>query len=202
MKLTPLTTRPAATSRQGMMRLARPMDDRCEFFARGGRIRPALFALLPLLALGGLECSLEIEGTLVERAPGNGAEDAFAFEARELLDVLQAVDSAAGDHRDPELARQPGGGFDVDAGEHAVATDISVDQRFDAVVLEFFGQIDHVVPGHLRPAVGRHLTLSRIEPDNDVSGKRAARVVQKTRILHRGGADDDVRNTVIEIALD
>src|SRR5437588_76549 len=202
MKLTPLTTRPAATSRQGMMRLARPMDERCEFFARGGRIRPALFALLPLFALGGLERSLEIEGALVERASGNGAEDAFAFEARELLDVLQAVDSAAGDHRDPELARQLGGSFDIDAGEHAVASDIGVDQRFDAVVLELFGQIDHVVPGHLRPAVRRHLAFTRIESDDDVPGKCIARVVQKTRILHRGSADDHERDAVVEIALD
>src|SRR3984893_3603953 len=159
-------------------------------------------ALLPLLALGGLECSLEIEGTLVERAPGNCAEDAFAFEARELLDVLQAVDSAAGDHRDPELARQLGGSFNIEAGEHSVASDISVDQRFDAVVLEFFGQIDDVVPGHLRPAVRRHLAFTRIEPDDDVAGKGIARVVQKARILHRGSADDHERDAVVEIALD
>src|SRR3984893_9691061 len=171
----------------------------CSHAAAG---RPTLFALLALLALGGLECSLEIEGTLVERAPGNGAEDAFAFEARELFDVLQAVDSAAGDHRDPELARQLGSGFDVDAGEHSVASDISVDQRFDAVVLEFFGQIDHVVPGHLRPAVRRHLAFTRIEPDDDVPGKCITRVVQEARILHCGSADYHERDAVVEIALD
>src|SRR3984893_3626269 len=159
-------------------------------------------ALLPLLALGGFERSLEIEGTLVERAPGNGAEDAFAFEAREFFDVLQAVDSAAGDHRDRELARQLGGGFDVDAGEHSVASDISVDQCFDAVVLEFFGQIDHVVPGHLRPAVRRHLAFTRIEPDDDVPGKCITRVVQEARILHCGSADYHERDAVVEIALD
>src|SRR5256886_6556840 len=160
--------------------------------AAAGYVRRYLpyFPYMPLFAVGGLERSLEIERALVERAPGNSAEDAFAFEARELLDVLQAVDSAAGDHRDPELARQLGGSFDIDAGEHAVASDISVDQRFDAVVLEFFGQIDHVVSGHFRPAVRRHLAFTRIEPDDDVPGKCIARVVQKTRILHCGGADD------------
>ena len=45
---------------------------------------------------------------------------------------------------------------------------------FDAVVLELLREIDDVVPGHLRPAVGRDLAVARVEPDDDVAGKRVA----------------------------
>ena len=101
-----------------------------------------------------------------------------------------------------QLAREPHGGLDVDAGEHAVAADVGVDDRLDAVVLELLGEVDDVVAGHLRPAVGGDLAVARVEADDDVPRKRVAGVVQEARVLHRGGADDDVGDAVVEIALD
>ena len=86
--------------------------------------------------------------------------------------------------------------------QHAVAADVGVDDRLDAVVLEFLGQIDDVVAGHLRPAVGRDLAFARVEADDDVAGERRAGIVQEAGVLHRGGADDDVADAVVEIALD
>ena len=92
--------------------------------------------------------------------------------------------------------------LDVDAGQHAVAADVGVDDRLDAVVLELLREVDDVVAGHLRPAVGRDLAVARVETDDDVAGKRIAGVVQEPGILHGGGADDHVADAVVEIALD
>ena len=80
--------------------------------------------------------------------------------------------------------------LDVDAGQHAVAADVGVDDRLDAVVLELLREVDDVVAGHLRPAVGGDLAVARVEADDDVAGKRVAGVVQEAGVLHRRGADD------------
>src|SRR2546430_3060437 len=217
-KFTPLTTRPFATSRQGMMRLARPMaycraefiPPRCKAW-RSGRRNSALRLRRmgrpsrmnsALLALCRLERRLEIERAFVERAAGDRTGDAFALVAGELLDVLQAVDAAAGDDGNLQLAGELDGGLDVDAGQHAVAADVGVDDRFDAVILELLGQIENVVTAHLGPAVGRNLAFARVQADDDVSRERVAGVVQESGILHRRGPDDHVGNAVVEIALD
>src|SRR5437660_1192397 len=100
------------------------------------------------------------------------------------------------------LAGELAGGLDVDAGQHAVAADVGVDDRFDAVILELLGQIENVVTAHLGPAVGRNLAFARVQADDDVSRERVAGVVQESGILHRRGPDDHVGNAVVEIALD
>ncbi len=111
-------------------------------------------------------------------------------------------EAAGGDHRDLELAGEPHRRLDVDAREHAVAADVGVDDRLDAVVLELLREVDDVVAGHLRPAVGRDLAVARVEPDDDVAGKRGAGVVQEPGVLDGGGADDHVGDAVVEVALD
>ena len=110
--------------------------------------------------------------------------------------------AARGDHRGLDLARQPHGRLDVDSGEHAVAADVGVDDALDAVVLELAREVDDVVAGHLRPAVGGHLAVAGVEADDDVPRKRRAGVVQEAGILHRRGADDHVADAVVEVALD
>src|SRR5258706_8463243 len=152
------------------MRLPRPMvcrrrGTRCSA-TRSGRSWASRFALSPgyvLLPFRSLERRLEVERAVVERAAGDGSADAFALVAGELLDVLQAVDTAAGDHRNLQLPGELDSGLDVDAGEHAVPADVGVDDRLDAVVLVLFRQIDDVVPGELRPAVRGDFPLSRVE---------------------------------------
>src|SRR5262249_24209818 len=129
-KLIPFTTRPPATSRQGMMRLARPMVQSGESWravgensfaptdrrprrrsgierlrakgvrGAGGRWCVRINSDLRLAALGRLQGRLEVERAVVEGAAGDGSADAFAFVAGQLLDVLETVDPAARDHRD------------------------------------------------------------------------------------------------------
>src|SRR3954447_17171741 len=81
-KLTPLTTRPSLTSRQGITRTlnmaillrrgARVSDQR----QRGGRIEPAV----------------------IERAAGYGAGELFGARLQQRLDVLDGCKTAGGDH--------------------------------------------------------------------------------------------------------
>jgi hypothetical protein len=52
------------------------------------------------------------------------------------------------------------------------------------------------------PAVRGDLAVLRVQPDDDVASERAARVLQEAWILHRRSADDDVRQAVVQIALD
>jgi hypothetical protein len=84
-------------------------------------------------------------------------------------DVVDRCDAAARDHGNLEFARELDCRLDIDAGQHAVAADVGVDDRFDAVVLELFREIHDVVTGHLRPAVRRDLAFAGIEPDDDMA---------------------------------
>ena len=99
-------------------------------------------------------------------------------------------------------ARQLDRGLHVEAGQHTVAPDVGVNDRFDTVVLEFLRQIEHVVSGHLRPAVHRDLALPGIQRDHHMARERVAGVVEKAGRLDRRGADDDVADAIVEIALD
>ncbi len=100
------------------------------------------------------------------------------------------------------MPSQLGGRFYVDAGHHAVASDVGIDNRFETVVLEFQCKIGHVVPGHLAPAVGRDLAALGVERDDHVPAKCAASVVQKAGVLDRGGTDHDEADAVVDVALD
>ena len=91
--------------------------------------------------------------------------------------------------------RQRHGGGDVDAGEHAVAANVGVDDGLDAVVFKLLAQVDHVVAGELAPAVGGDFALFGVQADDDVATKRSAGVLQKAGVFNRGGADDDVAQT-------
>src|SRR5512139_1986995 len=120
-KRTPLTTRPASTSRQGMMRLA-------SMQIPSGSAAAQLVE--QTLARG------EVERALVDRAPGDGADDVGLARRAERTDVVEVGDATRCDHRDVDRGRQATRRLDVDAGEHAVAADVRVDDRLHAVALE------------------------------------------------------------------
>jgi hypothetical protein len=85
--------------------------------------------------------------------------------------------------------------------EHAVAANVGVNDGFDAVVLKLLAQVDHVVAGQLAPAVGGHFAVLASRPDDDVAAKRGAGILQKTGVLDRCRADDDVAQAGVEVAL-
>src|SRR5712691_3422252 len=203
----PLTTRPRSTSRQGMTRLASMVQDRGSGkitasrgkFPRSSVLRLSL-ALPQFVRLGlGL---LEVECALIDRATGNDTVDAFGFDFAQGLDVLDAREAAARDHRNAQSPRELQRRLDVHSGQHAVAADVGVDDRFDAIVLEFLREVHHVVTGHLGPALDGDFAVLGVERDDDVPGKSRARVLQEAWIFYRRRPDDDVADPEIEIVLD
>src|SRR5256714_3211465 len=184
MKLTPLTTRPPVTSRQGMMRLA--------------SMCPALAGQL----VGALLRGGEVEVARADGAAADDALDALALDGAQLFDVDEVPQAARGDDRDGERLGEADGRVDVDAREHPVAADVGVDDAFDAVVLELLRQVDDLVSGELAPAVGGDLAVLGIQADDDVAAEGAARVLEEAGALDRRGADDDEAQAVIQVALD
>src|SRR5882672_11168531 len=184
MNLMPLTTRPRSTSRQGMMRLASMVQDRGSGRSnrsRGNvlprssvlRFQPLALPQLVRLGLG----FLEVERALIDRATGNDAVDAFGFDFAQRLDVLDAGQAAARDHRNAQFSRELQRRIDVHSGEHAVAADTGVNDRLDAVVLEFLREVYHVVTGHLGPSLDGDFTVLGVERHDDVPRKSRARVL-------------------------
>src|SRR5438132_502666 len=102
----PFTTRPPCTSRQGMMRLARPTS------ALAGR---------HLQRLG------EVELAFVDRAPRDAARDALAFHVAEPAHVVERREAAARDDGHRERSCETHGRLDVYPGHHPVASDVGVD---------------------------------------------------------------------------
>ena len=97
--------------------------------------------------------------------------------------------------------RQRHGGGDVDAAEHAVAAYVGVDDGLDAVVFKLLAQVDHVVAGELAPAVGGDFAFFGVQADDDMAAKGGAGVLQKAGVLDGGGANDDVAQAGIKVAL-
>src|SRR5690242_16323075 len=155
--LTPFTTRPAWTSRQGMIRLA---SIACGELHRGG----------------------EIELALVDGPSRDAAGDALALDRHERPHVVEAREAAARDHGHDQGLGEPHGRLDVHAGQHAVAPDVGVDHALDAVVLEAPGEVHDVMAGELGPSVGGDLPVLRIQAHDDVPGKRVAGLVEEPGI--------------------
>src|SRR6266404_5438109 len=110
-KLTPLTTLPSLTSRQGITRTLNMrkllghsacVADQCQC---GGGIEPAV----------------------IERATGNGAGELFGARLQQRLDVLNGCKTARGDDGDRDALGQCNRGIEVEALQQAVARDIGED---------------------------------------------------------------------------
>src|SRR6218665_3990161 len=170
--------------------------------SRASRREPARRGSEPAELVGACLGRGEVEIAGVDRAAADDAFDAFALDGAQRLDVGYVRQAAGGDHGDRQRTRQLDGGVDVDAGQHAVAADVGVDDALAAVVLELLGQVDDLVAGQLAPAVGGDLAVLGVEADEDVAAEGGRRILQEAGVLDRGGADDDVAEAVVEIALD
>src|SRR5690606_17120751 len=147
-KLMPLTTRPAVTSRHGIMRQAR--SERTE-------------SVIGVDLVGQILGFGEVERALIEAATQNGAFDAFLLDFAQRADVVEVGDAARGDDRNADMACQGNRGFDIDAREHAVAANVGIDDGFAAVVFELASQVEHAVACELAPAIGSDFAVAGIE---------------------------------------
>src|SRR3954470_949991 len=184
-KLTPFTTRPAVTSRQGITRLA------------SGTL--SLLDRLVGRSLG----FFQVELAFVERAAGDGADHAFGHELlADRLNILDPVQTPGSNDWRLDRLREFERGLDVDAVHHAVAADVGIDERLHPVFLKLLREVHNVVAGELRPSFHRHLAFLRIQAGNDVPGEGIAGIGEKAWIFHRRRADDDEAHAGVEVALD
>ena len=109
------------------------------------------------------------------------------------------MDAARGDDRHFYCTGQFDGRLDINATHHAVTSDIGINDGFNTETFIFFGQFDHIVSGEFAPAVRGDLAVFCIQPDDDLTRKDAAGILQKPRILDGCRSDDDVRQTVVKI---
>ena len=102
--------------------------------------------------------------------------------------VRESGNPAGGDHRRREAAGQGGGCLQVQAGQHAVAADIGVDDRRGAAILEPQRQLGCIQVRLFGPPVGGGAAPARIDADRDAAGKRPAGLLHQRRRLHRRAA--------------
>ena len=55
--------------------------------------------------------------------------------------------------------------------------------------------------GQFAPAIGSDFSLPGVQADDDVAAKRGTGILQKARVFNGGGADDDVAQSGVQIAL-
>ena len=144
----------------------------------------------------------EVEQALVDGAPGDGADDAFLFGGAERL--------TSSSFEIPPLAIT---GTESERASSIVAsmlTPVSMPSRPISVWMmastpyswKLLGEIEDVMAGELGPAFDRDFAFFGVERDHHVARERITGIVQEAGRLHRRGADDDVADAVIQIALD
>src|SRR6202034_488655 len=179
-KLTPLTTRPSFTSRQGMTRTL-------NISVRSRRADE-------LQRLRGIEPSI------VQRAARNGAFELSRRRRQECAHIVQRGEPAGSDDRNGDGVGETQRGVEVEAFEHAVAGNVGVDDGGDPRVLEASGDVERRETRGLRPAFDRDASLARIKPDRDMARIGPRGTPDQHRVAHRRGADDDPGNALGEPA--
>src|SRR5450830_1139693 len=144
----------------------------------------------------------KVKVTRIDGATTDHALDAFVLDRAQLLDVSHVGQATRSNDRNGQGLSQLDGGVDVDAGQHAIATDVGVDDGFNAPIFELLGQVDHFVAGELAPAIGGDLAVLGIEAHDDVAAEGGAGVFQKAGVLDGRCADDHVAQTAIDVLLD
>src|SRR5690625_3269819 len=86
---------------------------------------------------------------------------------------------------------------DVDARKHAITTNISVNNRFAAIISKLLGQIDDIMATELAPTVCGDFAISGIQPHDNVPRKSGAGIAQKPWVFNRGRTDDDILDTEV-----
>src|SRR4051795_7033034 len=77
--------------------------------------------------VGQLLCFRELERTLVNGPARDGTDDALLLDCAQRPDIFEIRDPAAGDYRDRQRSGQLESGLHVEPGQHAIATDIGMD---------------------------------------------------------------------------
>ena len=117
------------------------------------------------------------------------------------MNIFNGVNAPRGDHRNPDRPRQTRRRLDIDALKHAIATDVGVDDGFDAIVFKLLREVNDVMIGKLGPAINGHLAVFCIETHDDVIRKLGSHLTHEVRGADGFGPDDDVIDPGIQIGL-
>src|SRR3990167_6073249 len=144
----------------------------------------------------------DIQGAFIDRAAGDGADDAGRTCQQQLLDITEVMDAAGGDHWNATGRSQRGGSPDGAAPHHGVFGDIGInDGRYD-ISLEALGQVGGLHRRDFRPTVGGDEAIFGVQADNHLAGEGFAGVGDELRVFHRLGADDHVADAGPHVVLD
>src|SRR2546426_8912879 len=93
-------------------------------------------------------------------------------------------------------------GIEVGAAEHAVATDVGVDDAGDADLEQLLDEVRRVDGGGFEPALGGDHAITGVEADDDAISEESDGVEERCLVLDGSCSEDDALNAGVEIAID
>src|SRR5258708_7624450 len=179
-KLTPLTTRPSLTSRQGMTRT----------LSTRSPLHPGVTDQ-PQRLTG-------IEPSIIECAARNGARQLFCPRLQQLADVIHRGKAAGRDDRDSNRIGQRNGGVEVEALEKAVAGNIRMNDCGNAGILESQRNFKRRQIGSLGPTLHGDTAVARIQSDGNAVRPVACGLFDEVRVFHGCCPDNDTIDALFE----
>src|SRR5574341_652027 len=158
-KFTPLTTRPSFTSRHGMIRLANMFLYTREKSARRQK------SSLP--APPNCDCLFQLHRARIKGLPNNHPFDSMIFTRLQRFHIAQTRDAARRDHAQAGRARQFCNRFCINAAQHSIARDISVNDACDATLGHLIREVDGGNIRQCAPAVRCRHSIAHIDPNDD-----------------------------------
>src|SRR4029077_15060473 len=152
-KLTPLTTRPSFTSRQGMTRTL----NIASLLGRGARVADQR------------QCRRRIEPPVIKRAARDRAGELFRVRRQKCFDVLDRRKTAGRDHGHLNALGKRDGRLQIEAFQQAIPRDVGEDDGGDAGILEALRDFERGDFSGLGPAFDSDLAVARVEPDRDAA---------------------------------
>src|ERR1700722_9893534 len=179
-KLTPLTTRPSLTSRQG---ITRTLNIRDLLRRRAG-------------VADQRQRGRGIEAAVVQCAARDRTGELFCARLKQRIHVVDGSKAAGGDHRNRYPLGQRNGRVEIETLQETVPRNIGKDDRGDAGILETLRDFERGDLRGLGPAFDRDLAVARVETHRDAAGEFFRGTFDQFGIAHRGGADDHPRNAL------
>src|SRR5205823_2704409 len=154
-KLTPLTTRPSLTSRQGITRTL----NIGKLLGRGAR------------AADQRQCGRGINPAIIKRAARDRSGQLSRARVQQCLDVVDGGEAARGDDGNRYPFSQRNGRIQIEALQKPVACNVCKDDGGNAGILEPLRDFERGDPRGLCPAFDRNLAVTSIETHRHPAGK-------------------------------
>eukprot|EP01013_Petalomonas_cantuscygni_P006559 TRINITY_DN1766_c0_g1_i1.p1 TRINITY_DN1766_c0_g1~~TRINITY_DN1766_c0_g1_i1.p1 ORF type:complete len:530 (-),score=65.53 TRINITY_DN1766_c0_g1_i1:791-2380(-) len=144
----------------------------------------------------------QIQPAIIKRPTGDHAFYTVLGKLAEHMDIIQALDPAAGNHRNIDASRQIDRGFDIATSKHAVPANIGEQDRGNTCVLEPAGEIADADVRDIGPALGRDHAVARVDSNNDAAFIFFRHILDEIRVLERCGADHQPGDAQLKPAFD